>query len=466
MKIIYRFMTAVVICIMLTTTVSATVSTSSSNATTEAEELTGNVTIEASQNMQNIGVLSDRNRTTRFTVSGETEITISSETEIASMYFMWDKPPSGWTLGSGNTSENYGKYGFLHEYVKLSPTNDITISWTEGDVVLGDIYLFGQGEVPNWVQKWKPPYKDADMLVLPTHADDEHLFFGGTMSYYAGELGYKVQVAYLTNHATEIYRQHELLNGLWVAGITAYPVISDFPDLFSTTLEYSKQIYDENEVMDFQVMLLRRFKPEVVVGHDINGEYGHGVHMLNADTLIRAIPMISDSTAFSESFDEYGTHEVQKVYLHLYPENEITMDWNIPLDAFGGKTALDMAKAGFAEHYSQQTYFAVEDFGAYDCRKFGLYHTTVGKDKEKLDFFENVEFSTETISSDVESSSSQSLSESSQQQSSSSVSSSSESSEVNDGGGSSMVTVFIVLGAVVVAGVIVFIIYKGKTKKE
>ena len=40
-------------------------------------------------------------------------------------------------------------------------------------------------------------YEDADMLLLPTHADDEHLWFGGTMPYYAGELGYKVQVGLL-----------------------------------------------------------------------------------------------------------------------------------------------------------------------------------------------------------------------------------------------------------------------------
>ena len=66
------------------------------------------------------------------------------------------------------------------------------------------------------------------------------------------------------------------------------------------------------------------------------------------------------------------------------------MDWNQPLARFGGKTALEMAKLGFAEHRSQQTYFKVEDFGPYDCRQFGLYRSTVGPDLQGGDFFENL----------------------------------------------------------------------------
>lgn len=69
----------------------------------------------------------------------------------------------------------------------------------------------------------------------------------------------------------------------------------------------------------------------------------------------------------------------------------IKMDWRQPLEAFGGKTAFDIAEEAFACHISQQTTrYHVEDFGEYDNSKFGLAFTNVGPDEEKNDFFEHV----------------------------------------------------------------------------
>ena len=231
----------------------------------------------------------------------------------------------------------------------------------------------------------------ADLLVLPTHADDEHLWFGGALPWYAGEKGYAVQVAYMTNHWGEPYRPHELLDGLWTVGIKNYPVISDFPDLYASkaSLESAIQVYGEDTVTAWQVQLLRRFTPEVVVAHDINGEYGHGAHQLNARTLLAALDLAADPARYPDI--PYGPWQVQKAYLHLWPENTITMEWSqMPLAAFGGRTALEMAQAGFSCHASQTAYFSVKESGSNDCRQFGLAYTTVGQDVQKNDFFENV----------------------------------------------------------------------------
>ena len=280
----------------------------------------------------------------------------------------------------------------MHEVIRPSaPSKEITITLPES--TLCDVSAYAKGALPDSVQDWNAPYDDCDMLLLPTHADDEHIFFGGIMPYYAGEKGMKVQVAYLTNHWGEPYRPHELLNGLWEVGIRAYPIISEFPDYYSKALEHAKTLYDTNEMLAYEVELLRRFKPEVVVDHDINGEYGHGVHMLNTWLLQQAVEQSGDAQYFPESAQKYGTFDVQKTYLHLYPENELIMDADTPLQAFGGKTAYEMAVAGFAKHESQQKWFSVEKSGKYDCRKFGLYRTTVGPDSGIGDFFENVTFS-------------------------------------------------------------------------
>ena len=66
-----------------------------------------------------------------------------------------------------------------------------------------------------------------------------------------------------------------------------------------------------------------------------------------------------------------------------------------PRQQTGGKSALDMAKEGFACHQSQLKYYSVEkDSVKYDCRKFGLAYTTVGEDTEGTnDLFEHVDWS-------------------------------------------------------------------------
>lgn len=337
--------------------------------------------------------LTDGKRGTKVTAGeGGLSVTVSSAQPFTGLYVVFDRPVQ-WMLTTGSTTVARGRDGFIHEYVPLaSPACEATLRLPAG-AVLCEVYAFGAGRLPGWVQVWQPPYDKADLLVLPTHADDEHLWFGGTMPYYAGELGKKVQVAYMTNHWGEPYRPHELLDGLWTVGVTAYPVISDYADLYASkeSLEAARQVYGEDVITGWQVALLRRFKPDVVVAHDLNGEYGHGAHKLNAQTLLAALPLAADEASWPDSAAQYGVWATPKVYLHLWPENTITMEWGeMPLAAFGGRTALEMAEAGFACHASQTAYFSVNASGKYDCRQFGLAHTLVGPDVAKNDFFENI----------------------------------------------------------------------------
>lgn len=271
-----------------------------------------------------------------------------------------------------------GREQFIHAYLPLDkPASRFTLSW-EGDATLCDLYFLGEGSLPSWVQQWEPPCDKADFLLLPTHADDEHLWFGGVMPLYAGEKDLAVQVAYMVNHNTEPYRLHEQLDGLWTVGVENYPVIPQYPDIYSESLDHARTVYSQEEIIAYQVGLIRRFCPSVIVGHDINGEYGHGAHRLNTDSLLQAVELAADETAYPElSAPPWDT---PKTYLHLYPENAIVMDWDQPLAAFGGKTAFEMAQEGFACHASQTAYFSVDQSGPTTARKFGLYRSTVGPD--------------------------------------------------------------------------------------
>ena len=355
----------------------------------------------------NGAALADDRWTTKLTLNGTGRVEISADENIFFLYVVWDRVPGPWLLTEASEGHTRGKLcgqnGFLHEYVALeAPSKNVTLQAPADGCVLCDVFCYGEGDVPANVQVWEPFCSDADMLLLSTHADDEHLFFGGIMPTYAGELGYNVQIAYLTHHWEQPVRPHELLDGLWTVGMTNYPVISTFTDYYSDNLEHAKTLWDLDEVEAYEVMLLRRFKPEVVVVQDINGEYGHGAHMLGAWVMQQAIDWAADPAwhagetaapaSYLEAAQKLPAFRTSKVYMHLWKENAVHMNWDKPLARFGGKTAFEMAEAGFACHASQQQWFRMGRTGVFDCAAFGLYYTAVGTDTQldDPDFFENL----------------------------------------------------------------------------
>lgn len=349
-------------------------------------------------------VLLDENYNTYMDVSGKNMIVDNTE-NVAGIYLIWDKPVGEYRITVWDLVDTSDWWGYqrvreteiIHQYVDLKYQGDRIVIDMPENAVLCDIYFLDFGELPEWVQVWQEPYETADMLFIPTHADDEILFFGGAIPTYAGERGYKVQIAYMTNHWRERYRPHELLNGLWTCGETAYPVIGPFTDIYSDSLEHAKTLYDEEEVIGYMVELIRRFKPYVILGHDINGEYGHGVHMYNTDALIKALEISNDPEQYPDTAEQYGVWDVPKTYLHLYDENVINLEWDTPLDRFDGKDGVEVASEAFDCHVSQRSFFELErrKTSKFCCTLFGLYRSTVGQDEEKNDFLENVEFTKE-----------------------------------------------------------------------
>ena len=356
----------------------------------QARQITDGLTAVISDGTD-VSPLLDGNYSTRLIFKTEAVVTISSIEDIFSIYIIWGLPPAEWTL-CGTQVQTGGENGFIHEYVSLlAPGGELELHLPSTGAVLSEIYVFTEGLPPSWVQVWLPPHNRAELLVLPTHADDEHLFFAGVLPYYSGERNYRVQVAYMTNHWNEPPRTHELLDGLWTVGIRNYPIISHFNDRYASSLSHAQSIYGFDNFVNYQIELLRRFKPLVVVGHDLNGEYGHGVHMLNAHALVAAVDRAAGKDWDSESYEQFGIWNTPKLYLHLYPENAIMMDWSIPLERFGGATAYEMAVDGYDAHKSQHRWaFAVPRHGRASGHKFGLVRTLVGWDYFGGDLFENL----------------------------------------------------------------------------
>jgi hypothetical protein len=71
----------------------------------------------------------------------------------------------------------------------------------------------------------------------------------------------------------------------------------------------------------------------------------------------------------------------------------MSMDWDVPLEAFGGRTAFEVAEDGYRQHLSQQhwAFHVYPRSSGNSCYDFGLAYTTVGEDILKNDFLENTE---------------------------------------------------------------------------
>jgi len=279
---------------------------------------------------------------------------------------------------------------YAHRWLPFEGAGRLLLEMLPGKdgLVISELSVIS-GDAPDWVQVWEPPLSRADMLILVAHPDDELIWMGGAIPTYAGQRGMDVAVAYLT--CANPRRRSEALNGLWVAGVRNYPRFGAFPDANYGSLTATYKGWGGREKLLAHVTgLYRMLRPSVVLSHDLNGEYGHPAHIACARAAADALASARDARAFPDSAAVYGLHEVPKLYLHLYPENQLEMDWSGPLPAFSGRTALEVAREAFAMHRTQHAKFQVADSGRYASTLFGLYSSLVGPDRRWDDFFENL----------------------------------------------------------------------------
>ena len=332
-----------------------------------------------------------------YTYCDVTKVNFSSVKPLYGLYIKYDRMPASYKIVADGVVLETNKTDYLHQYVELSGQTDISIIFEKATSV-ADVFAFDSTDIPSWVQRWETLDK-ADIMVCPTHSDDDQLYFAGMLPWCAAN-GYYVQVVYFTNHWNTHDRPHELLDGLWNNGIKYYPVISELPDLYSTSLEGAKAAfatagYHDEFFVDFYLQLFERYKPLVLACHDFNGEYGHGAHRLNTQSVVNAI----DASISEKRF------VVQKAYVHLWQQNKVTFNWDEPLEFFGGKSAFKISQESFEFHKSQHRFDSLYrwingteyapislagEIRSYSPCEFGLYHSMVGMDTKTNGLFENI----------------------------------------------------------------------------
>lgn len=256
---------------------------------------------------------------------------------------------------------------------------------------------------------WQAPPEELGVLVFSAHPDDEGIFFGGVIPYYAlvkkMSVAIVVMVSDMKGKPYEI-RETELSDAAWHYGIRIKPVFGRFLD--HTHMGGLKSMYsafdawdgdefngvadlNNNKIYDgrekgalFMAEQIRRFRPAIIITHDINGEYGHGAHKATAICAIDAFSIAADSSVDIKGLAPW---QAKKLYVHLYEENKV---FHTGLeDAYPeleGKTPRQVAKEGLKYHMSQlgitvsSYYESNEKHDGYDSERWGLYASFVGND--------------------------------------------------------------------------------------
>ena len=370
-----------------------------------AEEITDRCTFEGCD-ADDVALMTDGDLDTYCLVKQKNSLTISCPEGISgvtlTLYSKVEVKKTRYYLPTvylevKNSQGEWESVGSWHDYlIEWLPvpegTTEVRIRSTKkgSAFAIPDIHVYGPGEVPPEAPRWEELDK-ADLMIIVAHPDDELLWFGGMLPTYAGERGLRVQVVYATSKGG---RKLELLQGLWTCGVKYYPVLFDLDDKKMKTKDEMYKVWREGYFTRLLYEAVRKYKPEVVATHDFNGEYGHMAHVLTAEKVALVVKTAGDASKSPSTAKKYGAWQVKKLYVHLWEENQIHLDWTKPLSAFGGETSISVATRALDCHVSQvksERGWNMSRADDYDNGLFGLYYTTVGPDEAGDDIMEHID---------------------------------------------------------------------------
>lgn len=368
----------------------------------EAQDITADCTFAVSNGKGDMKKMFDEKYTTKWVSSrkGYLDITAPEGEAIHGLYVSWSHYITNWRIDAKDENGNWvpvyeTEDQFYNQYIPLeggyqairmqclSPDNDHALH-------ISELKVLGEGEVPGWVQQWKNFTGKADLVLIATDPGDEYLFFGGLIPHYVAQ-GKEVMLCIIINTAAQY--KNELLNGLWHCGMTNYPYIAYFKPNLSTSMKQQYATWSEVQFVRHVTRIVRIYDPDVLVTHSRDGEVNDGGHKVCADAAIRAIRLaVDDKYDIGYGLKLYGNWALPKLYLHTPRTGDVVLDYNQPLDFFGGKTAQQIATEAYAmQSYQRRTAKTLPTDGAYNGAAYVLQYSAVGDDVQKNDFFENLQ---------------------------------------------------------------------------
>ncbi len=264
---------------------------------------------------------------------------------------------------------------------------------------------------------WLPQPVKAAIIVVSSHPDDEGIFFGGAIPYYARVRGLTMVHVSMTSGdyvLTPEVREGELRCADWVYGLPNEPLFPRFRDYPTRTLDQTWDIWADGVIDGDDVAAgrtaaaryvaeqIRRYRPEVIVTHDLDGEYGHRNHKATAWATADAHALAADPGVELGGLEPW---QAKKLYVHRYNRvpsqpmiNRLNHVWSATYAELGGRTPLQVADEGLACHASQGGASLPGDWAERRySEQWCLYAATVGADTPAPDgiaygdFFEHID---------------------------------------------------------------------------
>jgi len=256
-------------------------------------------------------------------------------------------------------------------------------------LIIATLLLFNGGQTVKQEQDFSDVQSGVDLMLVVAHPGDEYLYLGGVLPYYVSEEGHTAVVVYLTS--TDEQQREEARASLKKLGVTEEPVFGDFPDVYSDNVGEVTSVWDESTVREYIVEQIRKYKPAVVVSHDLDGEYGNAVHMLVARDVKKAVEDASVPYRYAASSQEYGTWQPLRLFLHFYGDASYVIDRESTLDAFSGRSIVEVEEDLY-ESFSDEYRYAL-DVGdeVYGSAAYGLAFSSDGStETADGDFFSGI----------------------------------------------------------------------------
>lgn len=381
--------------------------TPTASAGQTAASINASCTFASSSNSTTFSNATDGDYTTKWiSASGSSQtidITIGAGSQIGGIYFIWSKAPVSWTIyavdsgGAMTAILEGGTDRYLTQYVYIPAEYAayrrfrLLMTCASATVDIAELTVFGPGEGPYYAPIWEPLSGRVDLLTIAAHPDDEDLYLSVPAVTYADQ-GMRCATVFMTyGSASSSVRRYEAQESVWCLHNKGYPTMGNFQDIKTSTKELQMEYWPLEDVIGYIVEQIRKYKPSVIVTHDVNGEYGHGAHMLTEYATTLAFQYAGDASRYPASAQQYGTWNAGKLYVHLYGTNALnTMSLTTVLPSFGGRTVLQAVSDAYNRHDSQLPGRELPTSGDYDMRKFGLFASNLGADAAHDTMFEHV----------------------------------------------------------------------------
>lgn len=324
--------------------------------------------------------LTDGAIASRVSLAAEASFSVALEQIGAILVLSWYEAPQSYTItqldASGKTlAEETRVDGMLKSVIALEPDCVSIKSSVSSVCAISEIAAYSadssSGEAATVLQ---PTPEQVDLLIITAEPGMEFREFGALLPTYTKERGMKVAVLYVSDYGKR-ERAYEALAGLSDAGYNIYPIFCGFTCDNYDSYRMALAGFDKELLTDYLKVQIALLNPKVVVTHSLSDV--SGAHSLTAECAL---------TAARESAG------VQKCYTFGAADGYLptVIDMTTPLNAYAGKTAAEVAQSAYDQHVSLRVFGReINTTSAYT-----LSYTAVGEDRQKNDFFENIDTAT------------------------------------------------------------------------